>query len=249
MNHISTKLTVYAAILLLVPLGIWAVDYEWQFHHVIGQLGEFLWLILLTLTGSVPYAFITILLLTAVAIYTLRGKLDWRIIVIMCLFSQAGTQIIKGSVKEIAQVPRPYVVALHQENIPQSLGYPANSFYAQDKDTKIALIQERAFNTDTQFLVDYHKDELGYSFPSGHTIFAAAWVFLLAGLWHQQARVGLMIFQAGLIVWAMIMAYSRVRLGMHYPIDLFTSILIAWAWHIGLFAWLLPKLKRRFQAA
>ncbi|WP_080652071.1 hypothetical protein [Kingella kingae] len=37
------------------------------------------------------------------------------------------------------------------------------------------------------------------------------------------------------------MLYSCVRLGMHYPIDLFVSIWIAWAWHGCIFAWGLPK--------
>lgn len=39
------------------------------------------------------------------------------------------------------------------------------------------------------------------------------------------------------------MLISRLRLGMHYPIDLFVSTLISWVFHIIVFVWIIPLLE------
>ena len=42
-------------------------------------------------------------------------------------------------------------------------------------------------------------------------------------------------------VWALLMLISRLRLGLHYPIDLFISTLIAWLIHWAIFLFLEKK--------
>ena len=39
-------------------------------------------------------------------------------------------------------------------------------------------------------------------------------------------------------IWGVLMLISRVRLGMHYPIDLLIAIISAWAVHIIIFSFL-----------
>ena len=42
-------------------------------------------------------------------------------------------------------------------------------------------------------------------------------------------------------LWAIFMLISRLRFGMHYPIDLLISIMIAWLIHLGIFQFLAKK--------
>ncbi len=44
------------------------------------------------------------------------------------------------------------------------------------------------------------------------------------------------------------MLISRLRLGMHYPIDLFTSSLIAFLINLALFVWFVPCWKVKWFA-
>ena len=42
-------------------------------------------------------------------------------------------------------------------------------------------------------------------------------------------------------IWGVLMLISRVRLGMHYPIDLFVAIISAWIVHLIIFGFLQKK--------
>ena len=42
-------------------------------------------------------------------------------------------------------------------------------------------------------------------------------------------------------IWSVLMLISRVRLGMHYPIDLFVAIISAWIVHLIIFGFLQKK--------
>lgn len=237
------KLTIYTGILLLVPVYFWLVDYQWSLSQV-GLITETMPMILLTWTGSPPYAIGTVAVLLASGLFFTRKYWDWRVVVAMCALSLGGTQAVKLTMKAVFQEPRPYVVALENGGYLEEYGYPPHSFYQQDTDTQAKIVYHTAYNTDSQILTQYQSTELGYSFPSGHTIFAAAWLLVWVGLLR-----GAWGFQAALTVWAAAMAYTRVRLGMHYPVDLFVSILLAWLIHVYLFAKILPRLQKYFQAA
>lgn len=60
-----------------------------------------------------------------------------------------------------------------------------------------------------------------FSFPSGHTAEAFA-MALGAILIFQNKRWAIPI-----ILWALLVAYSRMALGVHYPVDVFAAIVIA----------------------
>ena len=85
--------------------------------------------------------------------------------------------------------------------------------------------------------------EVGYSFPSGHTIFAASWLMLTVGfmqlMGNKSSRAKLLV--GFMSLWAILMLVSRLRFGMHYPIDLLISIMIAWLIHLGIFQFLAKK--------
>ena len=86
-------------------------------------------------------------------------------------------------------------------------------------------------------------EETGYSFPSGHSIFAATWLMLAVGF---SQLLGKRSFKAELLIgamtiWGVLMLISRVRLGMHYPIDLFVAIISAWIVHLIIFGFLQKK--------
>lgn len=71
--------------------------------------------------------------------------------------------------------------------------------------------------------------ESGYSFPSGHTIGAVALYGLLA-IWLWQQRRWLLALLCTL--WPMIVAVSRVYLGVHYPSDVLASLTVGILWVI-----------------
>jgi undecaprenyl-diphosphatase len=72
----------------------------------------------------------------------------------------------------------------------------------------------------------------GYSFPSGHSLAAAVFYGLLAYLLTQSIkkpvyRYGIWILAFGLIV---LVGFSRIYLGVHWPTDILGGILLGFLW-------------------
>lgn len=67
---------------------------------------------------------------------------------------------------------------------------------------------------------------------------------MFGGLLFQTRGQAVFFAQFLAILWAGAMLVSRLRLGMHYPIDLFASSLIAWLFHLILFIVVVPKLEQ-----
>ena len=98
-----------------------------------------------------------------------------------------------------------------------------------------------------QPLAEHHKTELGYSFPSGHTSFAAAWLMLFVGFTHGWRRNRRAVWRLAVAAWAAGVLASRVLLGAHFPVDLFAACLLVAVWNIVLFWFVLPPLQRVFR--
>lgn len=71
--------------------------------------------------------------------------------------------------------------------------------------------------------------ESSYSFPSGHAVAAVALYGLLAVLLWRRGRYGWAIFSGA---WVVVVALSRVYLGVHYPSDVLASLAHGTLWLI-----------------
>ncbi|XHY22316.1 hypothetical protein ViNHUV68_31120 [Vibrio sp. NH-UV-68] len=139
--------------------------------------------------------------------------------------------VAKTGLKPMTESPRPYTALLvHQLFIPQ-----AEHFYKLN-DAQQTHVIEQVSKQVSPWRTKHWQGEKDYSFPSGHTIFAAICLAFFGGVFIEYKRYALVI---GLGAWAIMVAYSRLWLGMHRPIDLVGSILF-----VGLVYLLMPNIHR-----
>lgn len=163
--------------------------------------------------------------------------LSWKVIdspkVFFAKCLQLGIILVIGfaaktGLKAMTESPRPYTELLsHQLLIPQ----PAH-FYNLNSVQQSEVIDEISKQV-SPWRTRHWQGEKDYSFPSGHTIFAAICVAFFGGVFIQSGHYG---FAAMLSVWSLGVAYSRLWLGMHRPIDLLGSIIF-----IGIVYLLVPR--------
>ncbi|MDD0822863.1 phosphatase PAP2 family protein [Mannheimia sp. AT1] len=228
------KFSFYTFIMLLIPITTWMISWQWASDTPSSAIGVDYFLFLLTETGSVPYAAITCVIFSLILAAVVRKHYSPILVILVCVISMVSTQAVKSGLKSLFEEPRPFVAAM----FPQQ----TESFYQLSRSERSAAVFEKIEDKE-HFLTAHHVKEVGFSFPSGHTIFAVSWLLLFAGFCmnvRTQAAIFLQIFAT---LWAALMLISRLRLGMHYPIDLFVSSLIAWFMHLVIFLWLLPKLE------
>lgn len=121
----------------------------------------------------------------------------------------------KSGLKQLTESPRPYTEHIAQQQVIPS----AEQFYQLDVAEQaqvIGHVSDQVSNWRTR----HWQGEKDYSFPSGHTIFAAICVAFFAGLFFQQRRFYLACM---VVIWAASVAYTRIWIGMHRPEDLFAS--------------------------
>ncbi|WP_428776189.1 phosphatase PAP2 family protein [Vibrio sp.] len=121
----------------------------------------------------------------------------------------------KSALKQATESPRPYTELLTQQLvIPQ----PAH-FYKLTEPRKAALIDKVKNVSDWR--IRHWLTEMNYSFPSGHTLFAAVCLVMFGGVFCRARRPGLVVL---ITAWASMIAYSRLWLGMHRVEDLIGSV-------------------------
>lgn len=226
------KLSWLTLLMLAIPVSVWLLDWQWQ-PSAFSTFDQ--WLLLLTETGSAPYALISCVVLMLCLMWLARGRYSWFLVGFLCASSVVGTQVIKEGAKAVFKEPRPFVEVYFKQN--------SASFYALPKAEQEAVVLQFS-QSENAAVVAHQADELGYSFPSGHTIFAVSWLLMFGGLLFQTRGQAVFFAQFLAILWAGAMLVSRLRLGMHYPIDLFASSLIAWLFHLILFIVVVPKLEQ-----
>lgn len=231
----TKKLSFFTLIMLLVPLFTWAIQWKWTLAMGYHLFDKDFWLLMITETASTPYALITCVLFMLWIMWLVRKRYSWLLVGFICASSVIGTQIIKEGAKHIFKEPRPFVTEMFQGQTEQ--------FYQLPKAVQHEQVMQIA-TTDTAPIVEHQADELGYSFPSGHTIFAVSWLLLFAGFLIGIRGQAVVLAQIFVMAWAVLILISRLRLGMHYPIDLFVSTLMACVFHLILFNWVVPYLAR-----
>ena len=81
------------------------------------------------------------------------------------------------------------------------------------------------------------------SFPSEHTTQAAAIYLTIALMLSQSLTRGWREAAIALgVVIALVVAWSRVYLGVHYPTDVTAGLMLGWSWALLIFHWARPKL-------
>lgn len=143
---------------------------------------------------------------------------------ILSLYMQFGILLVlsfmlKSGVKAITEIPRPYTQTLVQVDLVDS----TEDFYSLDENSKQALISH-VENKVSPARIEQWRASTNYSFPSGHTIFAAICVLFWGGFLLRNKHY---ILTAAVITWGVGVGFSRVWLGMHWPTDLMASIISA----------------------
>lgn len=232
------RLSLYTFLLCLVPIFVWIFSWAWAGDNHLTQFDHFLYW--LTETGSVPYALITCGVFSLLFYPIFPNRKKWILGVCVMALSVIITQGVKTIAKTAFAEPRPFIVELTEKS-----GISSDYFYDKTRDEREVIVnQYYSSQSETPTWLAHHREnETGYSFPSGHAIFAAAWLLLAVGFteFYGRCRTASKLLVAGTLIWAVLMLVSRLRLGMHYPIDLFASILIAWIVHGVIFTFLAKK--------
>lgn len=124
--------------------------------------------------------------------------------------------VCKSALKQLTEIPRPYTEVLTQNLlIPQP-----SHFYNLSSLQKNEVIAEMG-SVVSGWRTSQWQGERDYSFPSGHTIFAAVCLAFFGNVFLRNGRY---LLTLAISAWAMGVAYSRLWFGMHRLIDLLGSV-------------------------
>lgn len=232
MPDILRRTTVAMLLLLVMPVLVLLFGWQWQ----PGETGTpSLILFWFTETVTRPWGILTSAILCGWFLWCLRFRLKPALflLVIMIAAIMVG-QYAKSLIKDRVQEPRPYVVWLEKE-----AGISNDYFYDLKRKQRSRLVEQTV--ADNPLLPDWLKRhwafETGFSFPSGHTMFAASWALLGVGLlWPRRHYVTIAL----LLFWASMVMGSRLVLGMHWPRDVIVSTLLSWLF-ITVATWLAQR--------
>lgn len=219
--NVQRMLFFASAYLLCIPLLFWIFSYQWQITNSYFYFDFFLFLI--TESGSAPiYAVITSILFTGLLLKQYGKNNQWKLIIILIIISiQGASQIEKTILKLTFKEARPYVNQLIQDP----------NFYTKNRSQRALIVQENVNNYPhiPTWLGHHWQAETGYSFPSGHTAFAAGWFMIFIIFLKLQKSKPNILLTTIIGTWAGLMLISRAKLGMHFPIDLFVGVIITYA--------------------
>lgn len=219
MNKTIYVILSFAILLMLPPVILLITGWSWVPSQDVQSIK---WLFWLTETAGLPYSIITSVVLLGVTLYVCRPEtkkiVAWGIIIMCCIFAGQGLKVIvKNSIKE----SRPYVMWLENK-----YGIANSDFYELKRKQRVELIADTIKQNDLvpSWQLKHWQAETGYSFPSGHVLFAAGWALLLIGLFWKRRQYALAVIMA---VWSECIVFSRILLGMHWPADVIVSIMIS----------------------
>jgi len=184
----------------------------------------------ISLSGSNPYAGLTLLVMLAVGLRLLSQEKRFSFVLSIGM-SLVLLLSLNALLKPYFQHERPHIVWLEQQGLLDS-----QSFYRLDKGQRRMLVQDslqqlalRQPELDQPEIVvpqavqRHWQQQVSYSFPSGHMLFATS-LFIVLGFYLLSA--GQTVLTMLLFCWLLAMAASRLLLGVHWPQDILASILI-----------------------
>ncbi|AHG18246.1 phosphatidylglycerophosphatase [Chania multitudinisentens RB-25] len=232
MLEIAKRTMVGAVVLLLMPLAVWFSGWQWQPGGNTALLKGLYWV---TETVTAPWGVFTSLIFSVWFLWCLRFRLKPAIgVFVLLLVSIVIGQSIKSVIKDRVQEPRPFVVWLESTH-----QIDEKYFYSLNRKERSALVKEQLQEQALvpEWLSKHWQFETGFSFPSGHSLFAATWALLAVGLlWPRRHYKTVAV----LMVWATGVMASRLMLGMHWPQDLAMATVISWLL-VTLVCWLAQR--------
>lgn len=199
---------------LLVPVCLLSTNVDLLSH--VSDLTGITYNMLTNSAGSKGFLF-TLIFLTAMTFILRIPKAQWASRMLQLALILIIGFASKTGLKHLTESPRPYTELLTAQLLIPDPGH----FYKLDTAQKAAVIQEAQKEVSHWRTVNW-QGEKDFSFPSGHTLFAAICVAFFGGLFFERKRYALAV---GVLAWALAVAYSRLWLGMHRPADLFGSVL------------------------
>lgn len=205
--------------LVLIPGVLWLADWQWKLDQYFDGLDQFLFWV--TQSGTaITYAFLTCIVLVSILSLFAWKKMHVIIIVFTAVALLIGTQIIKTGLKSFYKEPRPYMGYLVTQ------GVDIEGFYQEKRPVRAEIVAKAIKDNATMpaYLKSHWAKEVGYSFPSGHAAFAVTWLMIFLLVLPMNRKRDWAIVSV-IFIWAALMIISRIRFGMHYPIDVFVSTL------------------------
>lgn len=215
------KMTALCILLIALPCVALISSWHWSPRDLM-PFGRY-W-VLITETAGNPWSACTAVLFFILFIFRLKytqPAILVRFAFITVLALVVG-QSIKYITKNYTKEPRPYALWLDTTPATQH-----KHFYAVDTKERQEFIANAA-KSDPNLpapVAAHWQRETNYSFPSGHALFAATWVFL-AIIFLRSCMHYLLI--TVIIIWSLLIEISRLILGMHHPGDIIISVLAAY---------------------
>ncbi|MEO8473884.1 MAG: phosphatase PAP2 family protein [Chryseolinea sp.] len=140
------------------------------------------------------------------------------LIVLLAGFSLLNENLIKGTLR-IARPSHTYILKQLESTI------PIDSIYSLAPGERRSLFKNLIDHDTIHFknidprILNHWMEEVGYSFPSGHslTAFLLASILSFAIYLYQGQRVTILSFIS--LMWAATVAFSRVAIGAHTSLD------------------------------
>ncbi|MBV7314537.1 phosphatase PAP2 family protein [Shewanella sp. NIFS-20-20] len=208
-------------LLLLMPLGLmWQQTQMFPLLDLTSSLAQGLYWV--TWSGTTPYGVATILLVLAYCARRMTRQV-WLSLLLAVTLSQGVGLMLNQQLKLHFKEHRPDITWLAER---QALD--ATYFYQQPQAQRRVMMAEAIATHQQQLpmsarIAQQWQQEVGYSFPSGHTQFAVS--FALIASFYLVAS-GAAVLPLILSAWALLMGLSRMLLGLHWPQDVLGSTLV-----------------------
>ncbi|WP_428611049.1 phosphatase PAP2 family protein [Shewanella sp.] len=177
----------------------------------------------LTSSGTSPYGILTVLALLLLCFLRLRGRYFAPLVLSVSLAMGLSLGLNHFLKPHFAEA-RPNV-----QFLAETQGLPIKQFYQAPSDIRREIMAHSLASLPSQEMqlsanIRHHwQQEVGFSFPSGHTLFAVTLTLVISYFLLLSQHV---LLPSLLCLWAIAMGFSRMLLGMHWPQDILAATLL-----------------------